>query len=274
LLHVWQTLGIPRYTQVDNEGCFSGGATHPHVLGKVVRLALAVGTELVFSPVYHPKSNGWVERFHQEYNRHVWQDTQLSDRDDVQAHTDHFLANYRHCDYLRGLDGQTPDAVHHRDLPDLLDATVTLPDKRQPLQEGKVHFMRAVQPDGCVRVLNVDWSVPDVEPQSGVWVTIEFTVDGATLAVYDQAPDRADRRCLATHPFPLTEAVHAHSPDQDAPSVVSPVEEQSADRPEPELLSDIVAPDPLPTWFEISYSVVAVGLELARLARNPSDYFR
>jgi transposase len=35
LTHVWQTLGIPTYTQVDNEACFIGGFTHPYVLGSV-----------------------------------------------------------------------------------------------------------------------------------------------------------------------------------------------------------------------------------------------
>jgi hypothetical protein len=64
LIHVWQRLGIPPYTQVDNEGCFSGGSTHPYVLGQCVRLALLVGTQLLFSPVGHPQSNGTVERFH------------------------------------------------------------------------------------------------------------------------------------------------------------------------------------------------------------------
>jgi transposase InsO family protein len=95
LLHVWQELGIAHYTQVDNEGCFSGGATHQHVLGKVVRLALDVGTELVFSPVNHPESNGYVERFHQDYSRHVWQDTYLADLDAVQTQADRFFEQYR-----------------------------------------------------------------------------------------------------------------------------------------------------------------------------------
>jgi hypothetical protein len=39
LIRAWQEFGIPKYTQVDNEGCFSGGFNHPYVLGKVVRLA-------------------------------------------------------------------------------------------------------------------------------------------------------------------------------------------------------------------------------------------
>jgi transposase InsO family protein len=83
LIHLWQTVGIAHYTQVDNEGCFSGGMSHSHILGTVVRLALEVGTELVFSPVNHPESNGFVERFHQDYNRHVWEDTYLANLDEV-----------------------------------------------------------------------------------------------------------------------------------------------------------------------------------------------
>ncbi|RMD66727.1 transposase, partial [Candidatus Parcubacteria bacterium] len=56
LWEVWQEQGLPDYHQVDNESCFSGGYTHPAVLGRVVRLALLMGVQLVFSPYYHPKS--------------------------------------------------------------------------------------------------------------------------------------------------------------------------------------------------------------------------
>jgi len=77
LMHVWQELGIPVYTQVDNECCFSGGFTHAGVLGKVLRLALAVQTQLVFSPIRHPESHGFIERFHQDYARNVWEKIEL-----------------------------------------------------------------------------------------------------------------------------------------------------------------------------------------------------
>ena len=79
LLQVWCDLGVPDYTQVDNESCFSGGFTHPGVLGKVLRFGLMVGTELVFSPIRHPESNGYVERFHQDYTRNVWDKIDLPD---------------------------------------------------------------------------------------------------------------------------------------------------------------------------------------------------
>ena len=102
LILVWQEIGVPHYTQVDNEGCFSGGTTHQQVLGKVVRLALSVGTELLFSPVYHPKSNGQVERFHQDYNLHVWRDTYLSDFKQINRQAKKFFANYRHSTHHSG----------------------------------------------------------------------------------------------------------------------------------------------------------------------------
>lgn len=68
--------------------------------------------------------------------------------------------------------------------------------------------MRRVNDEQMINVLNLAWSVPDVEPGQGVWATIEFRVNGATLSIYDQAPDAHERRCLAKYLFPLKESVH------------------------------------------------------------------
>lgn len=95
LIHVWQEIGWAQYTQVDNEGCFSGGFTHKGVFGQVLRLALWVGTELVFGPVRHPESNGTIERFHQDHDAHVWA-TLLKNRTHVNACSPVFFQKYRH----------------------------------------------------------------------------------------------------------------------------------------------------------------------------------
>lgn len=218
LVYAWQTNGIPTYTQVDNEGCFSGGATHPYVLGKVVRLALSVGTELVFSPTYHPQSNGYVERFHQDYNRHVWEQTYLSDITDVNHKADRFFTQYRQSGHHSKLRGQTPADCHWQQPFNKLATSATVPDTKQPLTAGKVHFMRRVTEGRSVRVLNVDWSVP-AATDTGVWVTLHLEPDGAWLRVYDLAPDQAERRCLISHPFPLVEPVqHCETIEQDIAS--------------------------------------------------------
>jgi transposase InsO family protein len=212
LLHVWQTIGIAQYTQLDNEGCFSGGFTHPYVLGKVVRLALSVGTELVFSPVRHPQSNGSVERFHQDYDRHVWEDTYLDSRNTVDQQADHFFQLYRHSRHHTALNEQTPYEVHHRIPPRRLDPAFRLPEHKLPLREGRVHFMRAVRLDGTISVLNADWPVLDILPHTGVWATLELRCTGATLSIYDAAPDQPQRTCLTSYPFPLSEPVQPYQP--------------------------------------------------------------
>lgn len=209
---VWQEIGIAAYTQVDNQDCFSGGHTHPHVLGKLVRLALMVGTELVFSPVRHPQSNGFVERFHQDYDRHVWEGTYLKNLPAVQQQSDGFFADYRQSRHHVALQERTPQEVHEATPPQRLPASFTVPTKRLPLYEGRVHFIRRVQADGTISILNVNWAVPNPDPLKGVWATLELTLHGATLAIYDAAPDAAARTCLATYPFPLSEKVIPHEP--------------------------------------------------------------
>lgn len=207
LIHVWQTIGIPRYTQVDNEGCFSGGTTHTYVLGTVVRVALQVGTELVFSPVYNPASNGSIERFHQEYDRHVWEDTYLKDQAEVNQQANHFFDDYRESQHHVALHEESPNQVHHRIPPTKLAADFRFSSQKLPLYAGRVHFMRKVEADKTVSLLNVSWTVPDATPEQGVWATLDLSTQHAKLLVYDAAPDSPVRTLLATHPFPLDEPV-------------------------------------------------------------------
>lgn len=207
LIRVWQELGIPKYTQVDNEGCFSGGFTHPYVLGKVVRLALQAGTELVFSPVRHPQSNGFVERFHQDYDKHVWEDTYLNNLAEVQAQGQHFFTLYRKRPHTR-LNEQTPETVHQS--PTRLPIELKLATKKRPLYAGQVHFIRKVLADNTISVLNVNWPIPDAKPDQGVWATLAITISGAKLIVFDAAPDVPTRKQLAIHRFKLSEPVLPH----------------------------------------------------------------
>lgn len=207
LLQVWQELGIPKYTQVDNESCFSGGFTHPYVLGSVVRLALQSGTELVFSPVRHPESNGFIERFHQDYDKHVWEDTYLSNIADVQKEGEHFFALYRKRPHSR-LNEQTPDVVHQPPLRVPFDlAPMT---EKRAIYAGQVHFIRKVLDDNTISVLNVKWAVSKAKPDQGVWATLAITTSGAKLIVFDAAPDALRRKELARHHFKLDEPVLPH----------------------------------------------------------------
>lgn len=213
LLHLWHEQGIARYTQTDNEACFCGGFTHKYVLGQVLRLCLYVGTELVFSPHYHPKSNGHVERFHQDYNKHVWRRGRLTDLEAVNAASKDFFAAYRCSRHQRRLRGKSPASVHRQQAWCLVPAGFKRPTGRLPLTEGRVHFMRKVTEAGTISVLNVDWPVPAAEAEQGVWATLELSQHAAQLRIFDAAPDAAHRRCLGQHRFPLKEPVQPLRPE-------------------------------------------------------------
>lgn len=206
LLHVWCELGISDYLQMDNESCFNGGYKHPGVIGQAVRLALYVGVQPVFSPFYHPESNGYVERFHQDYSDFVWKKALLGNLADVRQRSALFFPNYRNSHHHSALGGKSPQQVHTQTSTRKLPAEFSIP-KKLPITEGQVHFMRAVTKQRQIFVLNKTWDVTLAEQDQGVWATLFLTPKSAKLRIYDAAPDAPKRRCLAEHPFPLNEPV-------------------------------------------------------------------
>jgi len=206
ILHVWRELGLSKYLQMDNESCFSGGYKHPGVIGKVVRLALYVGVEPVFSPFYHPKSNAFVERFHQDYSDFVWKKEYLENLAAVHKRSALFFPNYRHSHHHSALDGQSPTQVHRMAQARKLPLGFSPPNPL-PITAGQVHFLRAVDNHRTVSILNMAWSAGLGASNQGVWATLSIKSSGSILQIFDAAPDAPKRRCLAQHPFPLNEPV-------------------------------------------------------------------
>jgi hypothetical protein len=206
LVHVWQELGITKYLQMDNEGSFIGGYKHPGVIGQVVRLALYVGAQPLFSPFYHPESNAYVERFHQDYSGFVWKKATLNDLADVRKRSALFFPNYRNSHHHSALGGKSPQQVHSQNVVRKLPFGFCIPEKL-PITEGQVHFMRAVTKEHKVLILNKIWDVNLSKQDQGVWSTLFLTPKGSLLRIYDAAPDMPGRRCLAEHPFSLNEPV-------------------------------------------------------------------
>jgi len=204
--HTWRELGLSTYLQMDNESCFSGGYKHPGVIGKVVRLALYVGVQPVFSPFYHPESNAFVERFHQDYSDFAWKREHLENLAAVRQRSALFFPNYRNSHHHSALSGQSPADIHHatpvRKLP-----FGFCPPNPLPITAGQVHFLRAVDENRNVLILNKLWSAGLGVPEQGVWATLSLRPCGATLRIFDAAPDAPKRRCLVEHLFPLNEPV-------------------------------------------------------------------
>jgi hypothetical protein len=206
LVHVWNELGVSEYLQMDNESCFSGGYKHPGVIGKAVRLALLVGVQVIFSPFYHPESNAYVERFHQDYSSFVWVKEHLEDLSAVHQRSGLFFPNFRRSTHHSALGGHSPLEIH-RSAPVRKLPTAFCVPPRIPITSGQVHFMRVVDPKGEVFILNKHWTAGNAQPDQGVWGTLFLKPGEACLRIYDAAPGFPNRRCLAIHPFPLKEEV-------------------------------------------------------------------
>ena len=72
LVSVWQRLGLPHRSQMDNEMAASGGGRYPYSLSQVIRLHLLLGIQMVFIPAGEPGRNACVESFN-----HLWQERML-----------------------------------------------------------------------------------------------------------------------------------------------------------------------------------------------------
>jgi hypothetical protein len=207
MLQVVKQLGIAKYTQIDNESCFSGGVTHPGVIGKVVRVLLYLGSQPVFSPYYHPESNHTVERFHQDYMKNTWDKVEMKDLSAVQKYSAFFFELYRESGHQAELQGLSPKEVHWSQPVIRLPKDFQLPAGKLPITEGQVHFIRKVEPDDTINVANIRWKVPDAEVGRGVWATLEITCQGANLKIYDEAPEAPNRLCFISYAFQIKEPV-------------------------------------------------------------------
>jgi hypothetical protein len=176
LLQVWREQALSTYVQLDHESGFSGGTAHALVLSKVVRLCLYVGVQLVFTPFYHPESNGCVERFHQDYNPFTWKRFAFTDLAMVQNTSRLFFELFRCSPHIEALARLCPQEVQERFPAEPLPQPMDLPSPKLPLTPGQVHFTRRVSPERTVSVLYRDWAVPGAEPDQGVWVTLGFQV--------------------------------------------------------------------------------------------------
>jgi hypothetical protein len=109
LLQTWQQLGIPDVAQFDNESAFSGG-NHPWVLGKVVRLCLYMGIEVLFIPLGEPDYNSPVETFNHLWAQQFWGRHHFTRRRDVSRVWRTFLPWYR-SQYLAPRQSDTPERM-------------------------------------------------------------------------------------------------------------------------------------------------------------------
>ena len=208
LVVVWQTIGLPKLLQMDNEATFYGGYRGKRVFSQIVRLCLTVGVEVVFIPFYSPKKNADIESFNSDWELAFWQRERFRNLAHVQEECPIFERWYRTRYEPPALKGLTPAEARADFVPRLLPADFNLhqAEERLPLKAGKVHFIRLVNSQGQISVLNEPWVVGKKLVGEYVWATISTAEQ--RLRIYHQDAADAARQLVAEYEYEIAEEVH------------------------------------------------------------------
>jgi hypothetical protein len=206
LLQTWQQLGLPDVAQFDHESTFSGG-NHPWVLGKVVRLCLYMGIDVLFIPLGEADYNSPVETFNHLWAQRFWGRHHFTRRRDVSRIQRTFLAWYR-SQYIAP---RQPDTLERMRLGARLHTLASreatgLP-QRLPICAGRVHAVRRVSKEGWVGFLNQSFRVGKRYRERYVWLMLETAHQH--LSIWSQARPRSPWKRLKTVEAPLSEPVVA-----------------------------------------------------------------
>lgn len=205
-LKTWKILGIPDGLQIDNDAVFCGGYKAPRIFGQFVRLCLYVGIEPIFLPVREPERNGDVERLHELWHDAFWKRRRFHSVAQVIRCAPEFEAWYAHSYEPPPLNGQTPAQAHRKAHRRRLTAREirSLPEEL-PITEGRVHFIRCVNLEGQISLLNETWHASKWLANKYVWATIDTRQ--RLLKIYHRRSEHDPVRLVKTYSYRLNEAV-------------------------------------------------------------------
>jgi len=178
LLDYWKQHSIPKYLQVDNGMCFVGDYKHPKSFSRFVRLVLYVGIEIVFIAPSKPWMNGTIEEFNKGFKKRFWEKERFRDLEDIRRKSPTYFEKENEFNAWKLRDKNLKAINPKRMLP----KEFTVEVNRLPLVTGKIHFIRVVDSQGRISVLNEYFNAGKEYIGEYVWATIETRKQ--TLTVY------------------------------------------------------------------------------------------
>lgn len=182
LLDYWKQHPTPKYLQVDNGMCFAGDFKHPKSFSRFVRLALYVGIEVVFIAPSKPWMNGTIEEFNKDFARLFWKKEQFVNLDDIRRKAPKFFEQQNEFNIWKLNDKNLESINPKRILPE--DFTIDV--NKLPLVAGKIHFIRIVDSNGRISVLNEYFNVGKEYIGEYAWATIETRKQTLTIYYNDE----------------------------------------------------------------------------------------
>ena len=205
----WKQFGIPRYVQIDNEASFRGSLYHPGTFGKLSRFCLNFGVELVFIPFNEPWRNAHIESFNSRFDKMLWQSTVFKDLEHMRTESLKFRDKHNNYQHYRKntFKRHTPVGYTSRYLPASFELD---PDFEMPITRGRLHFVRLVDADGNISILNETFQVGRNLSFQYVWATVNTNTQN--LNIWYQATTEAPKELVRTVSYELREPVKNRIP--------------------------------------------------------------
>jgi hypothetical protein len=138
----WRRCGLPDYAQFDNDVRFQGGHNHPDVMGRVMRLCLALGITPVFAPPLETGFQAVIENFNGLWQQKVWARFHHENLEVLRTFSDRFTLAY-----AQRLARRHDHQPHRRPFPHDFQ-----PDW-QSRPQGTVIYLRRTNQSGEVKLL-------------------------------------------------------------------------------------------------------------------------
>lgn len=187
----WRRHGLPAFAQFDNDVRFQGGHNHPDVIGRVMRLCLALGITPVFAPPLETGFQAAIENFNGLWQQKVWSRCHHENLTALGAFSDRFIQAYgQHI--ARRHDHQPP----RRTFPE----SFSLDWQDHPT--GNVIYLRRTSESGTVKLLGHLFEIDPLWPHR--LIRCEVDLDQHQIRCYRlRRRDPSDQPLIVTLPYTL-----------------------------------------------------------------------
>ncbi|KAF5416709.1 MAG: hypothetical protein C5S38_02585 [Candidatus Methanophagaceae archaeon] len=184
LILYWRNNPIPRYLQVDNGMYFIGDFKYPRGFSRFLRFCLYAGVEVVFINPKSPWMNGSIENFNGWFEEKFWAKELFTNLENMRAKSPHFIDQYNDFSAWKHKNQSLEWIKHVR----ILNNSIEIPLGQLPLTDGKIHFIRKVDIEGEISIMNEAFEVGKEFIDEYVWATI--CLKKQKIDVYYRAKDQ------------------------------------------------------------------------------------
>jgi putative transposase len=161
-------------------------------LGEVVRVCLHQGATPVFIPPREPWRNGSIEHFNDTFDSHLFRTEHFPAIDRLIARSIEFETFHNANHRYSALRGATPDEYDTRTG---FRPRVPIPGTRPAPTTGKVEFIRMIRSDRKLRILDLDYTLPETVVHEYVVAAFDLAEQKLTVLHHGEP--------IAQHPCPL-----------------------------------------------------------------------